>query len=115
MPSSTQYDPGTVVAVRIRFSDGVGVKRRPAVVLSDHPYHASRADAIVVALTTQMHTDYYGDCDIRDWREAGLPAASRSKGVIQTIERRAIERAYGTLSLLDFSRLQDSIRQILSL
>ncbi|MBI5285719.1 MAG: type II toxin-antitoxin system PemK/MazF family toxin [Chloroflexi bacterium] len=113
MPSSTRYDPGTVVAVRIRFSDGVGIKRRPAVVVSHPQYHVSRADAVVIALTTQMHTDYYGDCDIIDWRQAGLPAASRSKGVIQTIERRAIEKAYGALSQADLARLQESIREIL--
>ncbi len=75
----------------------------------------SRADAIVVALTTQTRADYFGDCDIIDWQQAGLPAASRSKGVIQTIEQRAIKSSYGVLSTTDFSRLQDSIRQILSL
>lgn len=99
--------------MRIRFSDGVGIKQRPAVILSQPQYHQSRADAIVVALTTQMRNDYFGDCDILDWREAGLPAASRAKGVIQTIERRTIEKAYGTLTDMDFVRLQDSIRQIL--
>lgn len=115
MPSSTHYEPGTVVAVRIRFSNGVGIKRRPAVVLSNVQYHASRADAIIVPLTTQMHTDYYGDCDILDWQAAGLPQASRSKGVLQTIERGTIEKEYGTLTFTDFGRLQESIRQILGL
>ena len=115
MPSSTGYDPGTVVAVRIRFSDGEGVKRRPAVIMSGDDYHASRADAVVVALTTNMRGSYFGDCDLTDWQSAGLPRPSKAKGVIHTIEHAMIEREYGKLAASDLARVKDSIRRILEL
>lgn len=115
MPSSTPYDVGAVVLVRIRFSDGTASKKRPAVIVSVPAYHASRADAVIVALTTQMRSNYFGDYDLVDWATAGLPLPSRAKGVIQTIERQAIERKFGKLSVRDLERVQDSVRQILGL
>lgn len=115
MPSSTRYSPGDVVSVRIRFTGGVGVKIRPAVVLSNQQYHASRADAVVVALTTKMQNYYFGDYDIIDWQQAGLPRPSRAKGVIQTIERVTISGLYGRLSAGDLDNLRDCVRRILGL
>ena len=113
--SSILCDPGAVVVTRIRFAEGTGTKRRPAVVLTDSPYHDSRADAIVVALSTQRGASYYGDCDLYDWRDAGLPRPTKAKGVLQTIDRSTIERQLGTLSSSDLDRVRDSVRLILCL
>ncbi|MHB8375344.1 MAG: type II toxin-antitoxin system PemK/MazF family toxin [Dehalococcoidia bacterium] len=101
--------------MRIRFSGGVGYKTRPAVILSGAAYHASRADAVVVALTTKMQHAYFGDYDLIDWQHAGLPKPSRAKGVIQTIERVTIAGQYGSLSASDLDNLKECIRQILGL
>lgn len=114
-PFSTLYEPGAVVSVRIRFTSGGGIKRRPAVVLTDDKYHQSRADAIVVALSTRVGVTYYGDCDLVNWRQAGLPLPTKAKGVVETIARSTVERRYGTLSPTDLRRVQDSVRLILGL
>ena len=113
--SLTQCEPAAVVLTRIQFTSGAGIKKRPAVVLSVEDYHNSRADTVVVALTTQLQRSYFGDCDILDWRSAGLPEPSKAKGVIVTIERSIIERRMGRLSSADFARVQDSVRAILGL
>jgi len=115
MPSSIIYEPGAVVAVRIRFSDGEGVKRRPVVVLTNELFHAAHADAVVVALTTSMSSPRFGDCVLTDWSAAGLPLPSKSKGAIHTIERSAVDKQYGTLSRADLERVRESVKQILGL
>ena len=113
--SSTLYNPGSVVMVRIRFTAGDKTKRRPAVILTGDDYHASRADAIVVALSAQLANSYYGDYVLSDWRAAGLPEPSKAKGIIQTIDRTTIERTFGTLSPRDFRNLKEGIRSMLGL
>jgi len=45
------YQPGDVVTVD--FPGVTGVKRRPAVVLSSHEYHAIRPDIILGLITSQ--------------------------------------------------------------
>ncbi|MDP3768280.1 MAG: hypothetical protein Q8S13_09710, partial [Dehalococcoidia bacterium] len=58
---------------------------------------------------------YHGDCDIVDWKSAGLAMPTKAKGVIQTIDRASVDRQYGTLSAGDLQRVRDSIRAILCL
>ena len=115
MQSSTKFDRGDVVAVNIRFSAGEGVKRRPVVVLTGDDYHSSRADAIVIALTTNLSGSRFGDCDLVDWAIAGLPLPTRAKGTLSTIERATIEKRYGSLTAGDLSRVRESVRGILDL
>jgi len=114
-PSTIQFEPGAVVRVRIRFTAGQGAKRRPAVVLTDIPYHQSRSDAVVVALSSQLASTYHGDCDIVDWKSAGLPLPTKAKGVIETIDRASVDYQYGMLSSADLERVKDSLRLILGL
>jgi len=112
------YEPGDVIMVRIRFTENDQTKRRPAVILTDDNYHNSRADAIVVALTSSsnaMANMYYGDYVLSDWREAHLPQPSKAKGVLQTIDRATIELSFGHLSDNDFNNLKTCIRNILCL
>ena len=103
------------MAVRYQYTSGIGGKRRPAVVVSCVGYHASKADAVIVPLTTQMNNSYFGDYDLMDWSAAGLSQRSRAKGVIETIERSTIERIVGKLSLRDLNAIKESLRRILEL
>ncbi len=104
-----------MVAVNYQYTSGIGSKRRPAIVVSSGGYHASKADAVVVPLTTQMNHTYFGDYDLADWAAAGLSQKSRAKGVIATIERSSIERIVGKLSLRDLDGIKSSLRRILDL
>ena len=110
---STVCEPGAVVLVSFRFSSGQSAKQRPAVILSTAPYHASRIDAIMMALSTQVQGNYYGDVVLSDWQAAGLPRPTKAKAVIQTIEQRTITKRIGTLSAADLRSVQHSIRSIL--
>ena len=112
---STVCEPGAVVLVLFGFTDGQAAKKRPAVILTGEAYHRSRLDTIMVALTTNLADSYVGDCDLLEWQQAGLPRPTKSKGVIQTIERRMVDKRLGTVTPSDFQRLKDSIRSILEL
>ncbi|GEM_PF-2325924 len=112
MPSLIPSDPGTIVFVRIQFSDGSDVKKRPAVILSVPKYHEQHSDAILVALTTNVD-HHYGDCLLDDWRSAGLPKPTKAKAFLATVDRATFERKVGVLSHGDFQRVRESIRQVL--
>ena len=114
-PSTIRFEPGTVVRVLIRFTSGQRTKKRPAVVLTSTPYHASRSDAIVLALSSQVGASYHGDCELVDWLSAGLPLPTKAKGVIETVDRLSIDHQYGILTADDLERIKDSVRTILGL
>lgn len=79
-------------------------------------YHSSCADAVLVALTARRaDRHYFGDCRIVDWRAAGLPKASKAKGVVQTIDRSLISRRLGALVETDRIRLRYTLHAILDL
>lgn len=113
--SLTSYDPGDVTIVPFKFTRAKGTKNRPAVILSIPEYHDSRSDAVMVALTTKLDRDYFGDCIIEDWRGANLPQPCLAKGVIQTIPRAAVKNRLGSLTAGDLQRVRDSIKLILGL
>lgn len=114
MPSSIPYNHGDVVLVAFRFTDQVGYKRRPAVILSTDAYHAGRRDAILMALTTQPAA-HFGDCQLTDWHAAGLPRPTNVKAIVQTFERSAIERRLGRLTTRDLAAVCDALRTIFGL
>jgi mRNA interferase MazF len=101
--------------VPFQFAAGAGVKSRPAIIVSTPQFHTSRADAIMLALTSQPGRSYYGDYILQDWQQAGLPLASTAKGVIRTIEQRLITRHLGQLTQRDQQGVGMALQAILSL
>ena len=106
-------DPGDVVTVD--FSGAMGVKRRPAVVISSALYHAHRPDLILAVLTTQTTaatapTDYI----LQDWAEAGLhrPSAFRAYFGMATP---ADVRVIGYLSARDWNAVQTCLTRALAI
>ena len=75
---------GEVVAVD--FPGALGVKRRPAVVVSTSIYHNTRPDIVLGLLTSQIAgatgpTDYV----LQDWSSAGLRASSAFRVFLATL------------------------------
>lgn len=111
---STLCEPGAVVVIRFQFTSQAAVKRRPAIILTDEIYHASRVDAIMMPLSSRAG-GYYGDTLLNDWKSAGLDVQTTAKGVIQTIERAAVEKRIGTLSTDDFDSVKANVKTVLGL
>lgn len=113
--SSTTCSRGDVVMVGVRFSDGSGVKRRPAVVVSVDAVHAERADALIVPLATNLSARRLGDHPLAHWESAGLPRPSMAKGVVETVERTTFGATVGRLDEEDLAAVEVCLRQVLGL
>lgn len=114
MTSSIPCRPGAIVRIPFEYTSGPGIKRRPVVIVSAAAFHRSRADAVVVALSTNP-APYFGDCEILEWKKAGLPASCKAKGVIRTVEVSGFDHHYGDLTRDDFERVQASLKAVLGL
>lgn len=69
----------------------------------------------MLALSSQMGAQYYGDCDLVDWKTAGLAKPTKAKAVLETIERASVDHQYGTLSRDDLQRVQTTLKEVLGL
>lgn len=113
-PTSPPYKAGDLLKVPIRYTDQRGIKERPAVVISVDAFHASRADLIVVPLSSSAGK-YYGDRPVRDWKAAGLNHETFIKAVLVTIEAQAVVRIWGRLSAHDYAQVQAAVRDVLDI
>ncbi len=70
----------------------------------------------MVALTSaHVNKIEWGDCALFDREVAGLPKATKAKGVIRTIERSLVVHKMGTLSAADMYRLKVALRFVMDL
>ena len=111
----TTYKRGDIVLVEFGFSEGIGSKKRPALVISSDPYHQSRQEVVVAAITSNVSRVLYGDTTIKQWREAGLLFPSMVTGIIRTIKANLIVRTLGTLPHQDLQRVERNLRHALGL
>jgi mRNA-degrading endonuclease toxin of MazEF toxin-antitoxin module len=93
--------PGDVVVGAFPGADATKV--RPAVVLSTELYHDHRPDVIVGLITTQPPRDLAPtDCELRDWRQAGLHQPSFFRLFSVTLLQKDV-RVIGRLSESDWA------------
>ncbi len=97
----------------------VGVKPRPALIVSTEDFHHGLPDVMICPISSQPR--YYrrprqGDCPVREWQAVGLrhPSTVRVSKLL-SVDKRIIRRALGCLSLQDFARVEAVLRQALDL
>ena len=112
--TTTTYRPGDLLRIPITFTNQVGTKTRPAVVVSVEEFQRSRADVIVVPLSRRAG-NYFGDRRLRDWQEARLNEPTYIKAILVTVEQRSVLSVYGRLSTYDWQQVQQAISDVLSL
>lgn len=111
MASETIYQFGEVILVPFPFTNQVESKKRPAVVISSPAYHTNRPDLLIMAITSQAHTEPdFAAFPVVDWQAAGLLKPSFAKPVLTTLEQTLVIRSMGNLSPRD----QQSLRQMLA-
>ena len=112
------YDPaqfGDVVLVRFPFTNQTDFKRRPAVVISNVAYNASRPDVIIMAITSRLReTTSLGDVPLTEWQAAHLLKPSAIKLIIATIQLELVLGRLGTLHEVDQTSLKTAIGAILT-
>lgn len=105
MPS---FFPGNLVIVRYPFTDLETFKVRPAVVVSDTG--TVNEGLFVIPLTSRTVNLGPGEFILEDWEHAGLNVPSVLKRGIVLLNQSVIIRKIGTLTPVDFSKVQSSLR-----
>ena len=110
----TSYSFADRVIVPFPFSDGITLKKRPAVVISSNQYQQSRPDVILLAITSRIRNPLgYGEAVIQDWQQAGLMKPSIFKPLVFSLEASRILMKLGTLTYGDRERLAEILQQII--
>ena len=100
---------GDVVLVSFPFTDQLGAKKRPAVIISSMAYNANRRDLVIMAITSQVRTPLgFGEALVADWQSAGLIKLSVFKPVFATIDQGLVVRTLGALSTDDSRTLREA-------
>ncbi len=109
MPNSLRSE---VVLLRYPFSNLVGAKIRPAVIVNAP--HISK-DVIIVPLTSRVTGLLAGEFVLQNWQQAGLNVPSAIKRGLYTVEESLIVKAVGNLTAIDEQALEISLRNWLGL
>jgi len=107
----TGHKAGDIVLVDFGFSESVGSKKRPALIINSDNYNKSRQEMIIMAITSNIERVLVGDTKIERWREARLLYPSLVTGIIRTIKDNMIIQKLGVLSEQDFKRVKDSLKK----
>ena len=107
------YNFGDVVLVDFPFSSNVGIKKRPAVVISNLEFNKVKEDIILLAVTGKVDNLTIGEALLKNWKEAGLVKSSAFKSVIFTVEKQYVDKTIGKLTTTDREILLDCLKQIL--
>jgi mRNA interferase MazF len=108
------FEFGDVVLVPFPFTSQTALKRRPAVVVSNRTYSASRPDLIIMAITSQVRPSRgLGETWISAWQAAGLLKPSVVKPVFATLEQALVIRQLGALGADDQAALRTAIGEVI--
>ncbi len=111
----TGYNRGEIVLVEFGFSEGHGSKKRPMLIVSSPPYHASREEVIMAAITSNARRLLFGDTKLEQWKTAGLLFPSVVTGIIRTTKASLITRKLGVLAKPDWQKVHQHFRSALGL
>lgn len=100
--------PGDIVIAA--FPGARVTKARPAVVLSTAEYQRHRPDLILGLVTTRLgHPLCPTDCEIKDWKSAGLHGPSCFRLYVVTLLQRDVRRV-GRLADSDWREVQQCVQ-----
>jgi mRNA interferase MazF len=107
------FDRFTVVRVPFPFTDRTAVKNRPALVLSEAgAFNASAGHSVMAMITSAAHAPWPLDCPITDLAAAGLPAPSKVRFKLFTLDHRLVRGTLGRLSANDQATVQAALDRL---
>jgi mRNA interferase MazF len=115
----TTCERGEVIVVNVPYTNGSGIKARPALVVSTGDFHRSLPDVMICPISSQPR--YYdrpgpGDHPLRRWRQAKLRYRSTVRvSKILTVDKRMIKTILGRVAAEDLSAVESRLREALSL
>jgi mRNA-degrading endonuclease toxin of MazEF toxin-antitoxin module len=97
------------------FSEEIGRKIRPVLVISSARYNRSRQDLVVAAITSNVRRRLFGDYVAAEWASAGLLLPSVVTGILRTIKQTMVERRLGRMADTEMQTFGRLLRRALAL
>ena len=108
------FERYTVVRVPFPFTDHNTTKNRPAVVLSDPlAFNTPAGHSLMAMITSQANAPWPLDCTLTDLTAAGLPAASKVRFKLFTLDHRLVRGESGKLSPADVASVRAGLASLL--
>jgi mRNA interferase MazF len=108
------FDRHAVVRVPFPFTDRTATKNRPALVLSDPvSFNAPAGYSVMAMITSEDNAPWPLDCALSDLAAAGLPAPSKVRFKLFTLDHRLVRGKIGRLSPADAERVNVGLSQLL--
>jgi len=96
------FERFAVVRVPFPFSDRNATRNRPALVVSDPvAFNTPAGHSVMAMITSQSHAPWPLDCVLTDLGAAGLPAPSRVRFKLFTLDHRLVNGELGLLGPAD--------------
>lgn len=103
-----------VVVVPFPFTDQNTEKRRPALVLSDqNNFNNLTQNCVLAMITSAKNPDWPLDARIGSLKKAGLPAPSKVRMKLFTLDSRLIIKKTGGLASKDQKAVKNSLQQLM--
>jgi mRNA interferase MazF len=110
------FERFTVVRVPFPFTDREATKNRPALVLSDADlFNTAAGHSVMAMITSAGNPPWPLDCPIADLSAAGLPAPSKVRFKLFTLDHRLVRGRLGRLSTDDEARVRQALARLLGL
>tara|TARA_B100000315_G_scaffold253466_1_gene292308 strand:+ start:402 stop:743 length:342 start_codon:yes stop_codon:yes gene_type:complete len=99
----TGYEAGDIILVPYPFGEGVGGRKRPALVLSPSEFNQATGELVIAQITSRSAaTARPGDYRIEGWEEANLPRPALVRARLATVKTSMVLRRLGALSEAEF-------------
>jgi mRNA interferase MazF len=98
------------------FTDREAAKNRPALVLSDPgTFNTAAGHSVMAMITSAANPPWPLDCPIADLGAAGLPAPSKVRFKLFTLDHRLVRGQLGRLGADDEARVRRGLARLLGL
>lgn len=109
------FERHAVVRVPFPFTDRNSSKNRPALVLSSaDTFNTPAGHSVMAMITSAANAPWPLDCPITDLAAAGLPAPSKIRFKLFTLDHRLVRGQLGTLSPADGEVVRAGLVKLLS-
>jgi mRNA interferase MazF len=110
------FERFAVVRVPFPFTDREATRNRPALVLSDpDAFDTPAGHSVMAMITSAGNPSWPLDCPIADLGAAGLPAPSKVRFKLFTLDHRLVRGRLGRLSADDEARVRQGLARLLGL
>jgi len=104
------FDPYAVVRVPFPFTDRNATKNRPALVLSnENAFNTPAGHSVMAMITSDANPPWPLDCRLDDLAAAGLPAPSKVRFKLFTLDHRLVKGQLGKLSPADVKTVRKGL------